>query len=260
MSTSKLFSQFALLLSGCAIAFGVQANELQDIQKAGVIKIGVDITAPPYGMLDKDAKASGFDVDSARSLAKNLGVKLDLVPVTGPTRVQFLLTKKVDLVMASFSVTPEREKVIDFSVPYGHIPVVVYGPKEVTLTNPKELADKAVAVTRGTTSDMTLTNSTKEVSGVTVVRYQDDSTTNTAAATGKQKYIVGAPSILGDIHKINPNADLVYKYTATSFPMAVGIHKGEPELKARVNEWVQASLKDGSLKATYAKYFPGVEF
>ncbi|HEX7387363.1 MAG TPA: transporter substrate-binding domain-containing protein [Castellaniella sp.] len=260
MSQSRLLSKFALLLSGCAIAFGVQANELQDIQKAGVIKIGVDITAPPYGMLDKDAKATGFDVDSARSLAKSLGVKLDIVPVTGPTRVQFLLTKKVDLVMASFSITPEREKVIDFSKPYGRIPVVVYGPKAVKIGGPKDLTDKAIAVTRGTTSDMTITNSTKGVAGVTIVRYQDDSTTNTAAATGKQKYIVGAPSILGDIHKVNPKADMVFKYTATSFPMGVGIRKDEPELKASVDHWVEANLKDGNLKAIYAKYFPGVEY
>ncbi|CAM5187235.1 Polar amino acid transport system substrate-binding protein OS=Castellaniella defragrans OX=75697 GN=HNR28_001213 PE=4 SV=1 [Castellaniella defragrans] len=260
MSQSRLLSKFALLLTGCALAFGAQANVLQDIQKAGVIKIGIDITAPPYGMLDKDAKAVGFDVDSARSLAKDLGVKLDLVPVTGPTRVQFLLTKKVDLIMASFSVTPEREKVIDFSKPYGRIPVVVYGPKAVKVEGPKDLADKAIAVTRGTTSDMTITKSTKDVSGVSIVRYQDDATTNTAAATGKQAYIVGAPSILGDIHKVNSKADVAYKYTATSFPMAVGIHKGEPELTARVNQWVQANLDNGNLKAIYAKYFPGVEF
>lgn len=260
MSPSRLFAKLAVLLTGCAIAFGAQADLLQDIQKAGVIKIGIDITAPPYGMLDKDAHASGFDVDSARSLAQNLGVKLDLVPVTGPTRVQFLLTKKVDLIMASFSVTPEREKVIDFSKPYGRIPVVVYGPQDVKVAGPQDLAGKAIAVTRGTTSDMTITNSTKGVSGVSIVRYQDDATTNTAAATGKQKYIVGAPSILGDIHKVNPKADLVFKYTATSFPMAVGIHKGEPALKAKVNEWVQANLDNGNLKAIYAKYFPGVEF
>src|SRR3546814_12876932 len=82
-------------------------------------------------MVDGDAKQTGCDIDSAKLLAKDLGVKLEVVPVTGPTRVQFLRTNKVDVIMASFSITDERKKVIDFSEPYGVVPVVVGGPKAV---------------------------------------------------------------------------------------------------------------------------------
>src|SRR3546814_7194608 len=89
-------------------------------------------------MVDGDAKQTGCDIDSAKLLAKDLGVKLEVVPVTGPTRVQFLRTNKVDVIMASFSITDERKKVIDFSEPYGVVPVVVGGPKAVKVESPKD--------------------------------------------------------------------------------------------------------------------------
>ncbi|MEO9122456.1 MAG: transporter substrate-binding domain-containing protein, partial [Burkholderiaceae bacterium] len=110
-----------LALGAFSLAAGlapVSADTLQTIQQRGKIIIGVDIGAPPYGMLDKNAKQTGFDIEAAHSLAKDLGVELQVVPVTGPTRVQFLRTNKVDAIMASFSITPERKKVIDFSEPY----------------------------------------------------------------------------------------------------------------------------------------------
>src|SRR3546814_4605761 len=118
--------------------------------------------------------------------------------------------------MASFSITDERKKVIDFSEPYGVVPVVVGGPKAVKVESPKDLAGKAIAVTRGTTSDQVITKSTKDVADVTIVRYQDDATTHTAVLNGQQKYIVGASSGLPEILKSNPNSDVVYKYTAIS--------------------------------------------
>lgn len=111
-------------------------------------------------MVDANAMQTGFDIDAANLLAKDLGLKLVVVPVTGPTRVQFLRTNKVDLIMASFSITDERKKVIDFSEPYGVVPVVVGGPEAAQIKGPQDLSGKAIAVTRGTTSDKIITDST----------------------------------------------------------------------------------------------------
>ncbi|CAM5193513.1 Polar amino acid transport system substrate-binding protein OS=Castellaniella defragrans OX=75697 GN=HNR28_001213 PE=4 SV=1 [Castellaniella denitrificans] len=253
----KTFNILAACSLALACAAGAQANQLEDIQKKGEITIGVDISAPPYGMVDANAQKTGFDVDSAHLLAEALGVKLAIVPVTGPTRVQFLRTKKVDVIMASFSITDERKKVIDFSEPYGVVPVVVGGPESVKVAGPQDLSGKAIAVTRGTTSDKIITDSTKNVPDVSIVRYQDDATTNTAIMTGQQKYIVAASSVLPEIKKTSPSTDIAYKYTAVSFPMGVGIRQNEPELKARINEWVSANLKNGKLNGIYQKYFFG---
>jgi polar amino acid transport system substrate-binding protein len=240
-----------------SVSAPASADALQTIQQRGKIIIGVDIAAPPYGMIDKNAKQTGFDIDAAHSLAKELGVDLEVVPVTGPTRVQFLLTNKVDAIMASFSITPERKKVIDFSDPYAVVPIVVGGPKAANVKSAKDLAGKAIAVTRGTTQDQAVTRSTKDVPNVTIVRYEDDSTTATAVLTGQQDYLFAASSVLPVIHERDPNRDIEYKYTAVSFPMGVGLRQNEPQLKEKVNQWVAKNLKNGTLNETYKKYFFG---
>lgn len=231
------------------------SDTLDTIKQRKKILIAVDIGAPPYGFLDTQAKQAGSDIEAANLLAKDLGVELEIIPVTGPNRVPFLLTKKADLVMASFSITDERKKVIDFSEPYGVVPIVVAGPKAFALKGFSDLAGKNVAVTRGTTSDQELSRGTKEVANVTVVRYEDDATTNTAVATGQQDYLAAAPSVIPAVKKANPSRDIEIKFVMKSFPYGVGLRKDEVALKGWVDSWVKTNLKNGKFNEIYKRHF-----
>lgn len=125
---SRLLS--ALVASSLLLASaGAWSNTLETIRQRQKILVGVDISAPPYGMLDEQARQTGSDVEAARLLAKDLGVTLEIVPVNGPNRVPYLLSRKVDVVLASFSITEERKKVVAYSEPYGVVPVLVAGPR-----------------------------------------------------------------------------------------------------------------------------------
>ena len=243
----------ALCLLGCASL--AWSDTLDTIKQRKKILIAVDIGAPPYGFLDTQAKQAGSDVEAATLLAKDLGVELEIVPVTGPNRVPFLLTKKADLVMASFSITDERKKVIDFSTPYGVVPIVVAGPKAATLKGFADLAGKNIAVTRGTTSDQELSRGTKEVAGVSIVRYEDDATTNTAVATGQQDYLAAAPSVIPAVKKANPARDIDIKFVMKSFPYGVGLRKDDVALKGWVDGWVKTNLKNGKFNEIYKRHF-----
>src|SRR5919206_4915678 len=150
----------ALLLCTLPVA---AADTLQTIRDRGRILVGIDISHPPYGMLDDKAQETGSDVDTAKLLAKDMGVKLEIVPVSGANRVPFLLSKKVDVVIASFSITDERKRVINFSKPYGVIPVVIVAPESEKIKQASDLAGKSVAVARGTTADIELTRLVKGV-------------------------------------------------------------------------------------------------
>ncbi|MEJ8825375.1 transporter substrate-binding domain-containing protein [Variovorax humicola] len=246
------FLASVLLLGATATA---SADTLDTIKQRKKVLIAVDIGAPPYGFLDSDAKQAGSDVEAARMLAKDLGVELEIVPVSGPNRVPFLLSKKADLVMASFSITDDRKKVIDFSDPYGVVPIVVAGPKATTLKSFADLSGKNVAVTRGTTSDQELSRGVKEISGVTVVRYEDDATTNTAVATGQQDYMAAAPSVIPAVKKANPSRDIDIKFVMKSFPYGVGLRKDDSALKAWVDGWVKTNLKNGKFNEIYKRHF-----
>ena len=125
---SILRTASTLLLAGLAlmsIAVPAQADTLDDIRKAKKIRIAIDLAIPPFGMTDDKMQATGSDVDLARLLARDLGVELEIVTTTGPTRIPMLQTNKTDIVVSTLSITPERAKVIEFSLPYADYPSVV---------------------------------------------------------------------------------------------------------------------------------------
>lgn len=109
----------ACLLSSVSAA---QADQLQDIEKRGVIRIAVPQDFPPFGSVGTDLQPQGYDIDMARYLAKSMKLKLQLVPVTSANRVPYLQTDKVDTVISSLGKNAEREKVIDFSRAYAVLP------------------------------------------------------------------------------------------------------------------------------------------
>ena len=91
------------------------AQSLADLKKKGELTVGMLVDFPPYGTLSASNQPDGYDADVARLLAEDLGMKLKLVPVTGPNRIPFLLTNKVDLLVASLAITPERARQVKFS-------------------------------------------------------------------------------------------------------------------------------------------------
>ncbi|MFC0409583.1 transporter substrate-binding domain-containing protein [Roseomonas elaeocarpi] len=244
------------VVGGLGLGSRAARAETPDTIKArGTLRAAIDLTAPPYGMLDAETKPTGSDVEAATLLARDLGVKLEIVPVNGPNRVPFLLTNKADLVLASFSITEERRKVIDYSAPYGVVPVMVGAPKGTALSSVTDLVGKTVAVTRGTTSDQELTRAARANAGISVVRYDDDATTNAAVASGQQDYLVAAPSVIREVNRANPSRNVEQKFVLAAYPYAIGLRKDQPELKAWLDDWVGKNLKNGRLNEVYTRYF-----
>ena len=120
-----LFIMFLGILSlwfvGCGQTQTNSNNTLEAIKQKGVVTIGVFSDKPPFGFINKDGKNDGFDVYLSKQIAKDLlgdenKVKFELVEAA--SRVEFLKSGKVDIIMANFTKTPEREAVVDFAAPY----------------------------------------------------------------------------------------------------------------------------------------------
>lgn len=128
-------------LSGTAMA-----QSAAEIQKKGQLTVGLLVDFPPYGTTNAQNQPDGYDADVARLLAKDLGVRLNLVPVTGPNRIPFLLTNKVDLLVASLAITPERARQVDFSAPYATATVILYGAKKLDIRSAADLKGRRIGV------------------------------------------------------------------------------------------------------------------
>ena len=179
-----------------------QRRSLQDILAAKKLRVAIDLGVPPYGMKDAALKSTGSDVETARLLAQDLGVELEIVPTTGANRVPFLQTNKADIVISSMSITPERQKVVDFSVPYAAILAVVGAPRSMTLTSAADLANKKVIATRGTTNDAELTKIAPK--DAQIIRFDDDATSITAVVSGQADIFATAPALLRTINDKAP--------------------------------------------------------
>jgi polar amino acid transport system substrate-binding protein len=242
-----LGAAFALVLFGASAG----ADTLDEIKKAGKVRIAIDLAIPPFGMTDDKMQPTGSDVDLARLLAKDLGVELEIVTTTGPTRIPLLQTNKADLVVSTLSITPDRAKVIDFSLPYADHLSVVAALRSLPIKQLSNLDGKKVAVVRGTTQDTDLTQKAK---GAQLVRYEDDATMALAVASGQVDILATARSLLPAINKKNPAREVEPKITLQTFHLAVGLRKNEPKLLEWVNGWIRTNLRNGKLGAIYKQY------
>ncbi|WMY95404.1 MAG: transporter substrate-binding domain-containing protein [Arsenophonus sp.] len=96
----------------------LKADRLESIKKLGIIRIAVFDSNPPFGFIDpKSKKIVGYDVDIAQAIAKDFGVKVFLRSTNPANRIALLTSGKVDLISANFTITNERAKQVDFSIP-----------------------------------------------------------------------------------------------------------------------------------------------
>lgn len=237
------------------IAQPAMAGTLDKIKERGKLLVAIDLGLPPFGMMDASMQPTGGDVDAARLLAAEIGVPLEIVPATGPSRIPFLLTGKVDAVMSSFSITEERKKVVDFSLPYGIIQIICAAPKSVSIASPTDLAGKTVAVTRGTGSDADATKMVKADPKISIARFEDDATLITALATGQQDIMIAAPAQMNEANRKNPARQLEPKFTVRTNGYAVGLRKDDPAFRDYVNAWIEKDLANGKLRKVYTQYF-----
>jgi polar amino acid transport system substrate-binding protein len=233
------------------------ADTLKDIKDRGSITIGVDFTHPPYGMLNQESQRIGTDFDIATSIAHDLGVKLNVLSLTGPNRIPFLMTHKVDIVIASVAVTAERKKVIDFTRPYATQPILLVAPGKDSLKSIESLKGKAVAVARGSTADLDLTMQVKDknVPDVQIVRYLDEATARTAVLSGQQSIAAASIADALTIKQSNPAAHYEYQFELSDDLLSIALRKDDPQLRAWLDDWIGKSLKDGTLNTIWMKYF-----
>lgn len=252
MSPAKNIVMLATLLSA-VVTLPVSANALEEIQKRGEIRVATDLSIPPSGMLDASMKPVGSDVETAELLAKDWGLKLKFIETTGATRIPNLQTGKADIVISTLSVTPQRAQVIDFSRAYAGLRSVIGAPAATKIGDWADLKGHAITVTRGTTQDSMLTKDAAK-NGITIQRYDDDATMVTAAVSGQAYAVATSATLVNQINKQNPKLAFEPKMTLTVFDLAIGLKKNEPELKAKLDEWIAANLKNGKLNAIYEKY------
>ena len=236
--SALLTTLFASLMLSQAPA---QANGLDDIVARGTLKVAVPQDFPPFGSVGPDMKPRGLDIDTAKLLADQLKVKLELTPVNSTNRIPFLTTGKVDLVISSLGKNPERAKVIDFSNAYAPFYLAVFGPPDAAIVSLDDLKGKTISVTRGAIEDIELTAvAPKEA---TIKRFEDNNSTIAAYLAGQVDLIASGNVVMVAISERNPKRVPALKVKLKDSPVYVGVNKNEPALLERsTRSWWQPRL------------------
>src|SRR5476649_1464656 len=228
-----------------------QENSIAKIKARGKLLAGVKFDTPPFGFLDDKNQPVGFDIDLMRKIAEHIGVPVELVSVTSPTRIPMLVSGNVDLVAASMTHTRERDKTIDFSITYYTGGQSLLVPKSSTITGLKDLEGKQVSVQQGTTLEKNIAAAAPKAQ---IVAFKDYNSAWLALGQGRVDARTGSLNILQGFAKDNPNVKIAGEMFSVE-PFGIGIRQGDSALRDEVNFTLQDLWTSGAYTELYRKWF-----
>ena len=221
------------------------AANLDEILNEGTIEIGVPENFPPFGSLGAEGEYEGYDVDVARMIAKDLGVDLELVPITSKQRIPYLETDRVDLVISSMGANPTRAKSIWFSNAYAPFFSGAFAAPDVAVSSPDDLTGLKAGVTGGTIEDIELSNMAPD--GVQIVRFGDNAATLEAYKSGQVDVLVTGNTVAANLAANNDDVQLETKFVIKESPAFMGIKKDNMDLLRWVNVFILHKRLGGEL-------------
>jgi polar amino acid transport system substrate-binding protein len=234
--------------AGASVA---SAQTVESIKQAGTVKVGMMVDFPPFGIMNTSNEPDGYDADVAKLLAKEWGVEVQIVPVTGPNRIPYLQSNQVDLLVASLGITEERAKNVDFSQPYAGISIGVFGSADTKVTTPEELSGKTIGVARASTQDTAVTKIAPQ--DAKIQRFDDDASAVQALLSGQVELIGVSNVVATQIEQAAPGR-FDQKLELSQQVQGIAVRKGSSELLTAVNAFVEKVKADGELNTIHEKW------
>ena len=248
----KLFALILSLILVLSLATGAladaKARNLDEIKESGKLVIGVFSDKKPFGYVDEYGEYQGYDVYFARRLAEDLGVELELVSVDAPNRVEYLTSAKVDIILANFTVTPERAEVVDFALPYMKVALGVVSPDGALITSLEELQGKKLIVSKGTTAETWFTTNAPEVE---LLKFDTYTETFNALLDGRGDALSTDNTEVLAWAIENPGFTVGIESLGSLDTIAPAVQKGNDTVLAYINDEIQALAAEQFFHADY---------
>ena len=256
-----LFGLAALLLASTA-ARADQAlwekSTLNQIIKRGELRVGVEAGYMPFEMRDKQGAIVGFDVDIARLMAKQMGVKLTLVNTSWDGIIPALLTNKFDVLMGGMTITAERNLQVNFCDPYIIIGQTVLLAKkhEGKVTDYRQLNAPGYTVISklGTTGDIA---ARKYFAKSKLKQFESEAEAALEVRAGRADAFIYDLPFNAIYHNQYKDKVAFLKEPFTQEALGWAIRKGDPDTLNWLNHFLAQIKRDGIYDALYKKWFEG---
>ncbi|HCW53737.1 MAG TPA: amino acid ABC transporter substrate-binding protein [Clostridium sp.] len=233
-------------------------NSLESIKKNDKIKIGVFSDKAPFGYVDSNGENQGFDVYIAKRFAKDLlgdEAKVEFVLVDAASRVSYLESNKVDIIMANFTVTDERKEKVDFANPYMKVALGVVSPDSAPIKSESELEGKKIIVAKGTTAETYMTQNQPDVE---LAKYEQYSEIFQALKDGRGDGILSDNTEVIAWAKDNPGFTVGISNLGSQDTIAPAVAKGNDELREWINTELETLGKENFVHKAYEETLESV--
>lgn len=241
-----IFTIIFLLL--CALHYFALAPEKyseQDVYERivsrGCLRAGINLDARPFGFIDENGEIQGYDADLARYIAQYIlknPKAVEFYPVTPANRMLKVSTDEVDVVIAAMTITPQREELVGFSVPYDYAGQALLVRQDSKVTSIAELAGRNAGVVYGTTAEKNMLNL---VPNANIIGFKNYAEAYAALKSGKIEALTSDDTILSRFVLEDKSVKLLPKRYSRE-PYGIAFKKGKCSKKLK--ETVDFAISD----------------
>ena len=241
-----------LLVGGTAVA----QDSLAEIQEKGKLVVGLDDSFPPMGFRSDSGEIVGFDIDLAKEAAKRLGVEVEFKAVDWDGVILSLKNGMIDVIWNGLTITPEREKSIDFSQPYLENSQSIVVQADSNIETKKDLADKVVGIQLGSSAVSAVESEPEVLDTFEELRkFSNNTEALMDLQTGRVQAVV-LDKIVGRYYiSQRPGQFKVLEDNFGAEKYAVGVRDGADSLRKALNKALNEMIEDGTAAEISEKWF-----
>lgn len=228
-----------------------EGGKIEEIKAADKVVIGVFGDKPPFGYIAEDGSNVGFDVYLGHRIAKDLlgdESKVEFVTLEAANRIEYLKSKKVDIVLANFTVTEERKEQVDFAEPYMKVALGIVAPDGSPINSIEDLDGKTLLVNRGTTAELYFTQNHPNIK---LVSYEENTETFQALTDGRGDALAHDNTLLFAWAYENEGYKIVDGNIGSQDTIAPAVNKDDQDLLAWLNDEIKTLTASGFFQENY---------
>lgn len=253
-------SLFALFLTGCE-SVQKRANN-QDtwnkIERKRQVVIGLDDSFVPMGFEKKNGQLTGYDIDLAKAVFQEYGIKVSFQTIDWSMNVTELRNGTIDLIWNGYSITPQRKKKVAFSRPYLRNRQVLVVKKNSGINSFSQMKKYELGMQTGSTAEQWYEGKQKVLRAKKVILYDTISNSFLDLNSGRIQGIL-LDEVYADYyisHMAKSNSYRVIQNDQVPMDLfAVGMRKGDKTLRRKINAGLVHLQKNGKLKQINEKWF-----
>lgn len=250
----------AATVAAAALAGPARADQLDDILANKTLRCATFADVPPFAAPDTQTREMvGFDVDLCGAIARELGVKAEIKPVSVEARVPEVKLGRVDITVANLAYTQSRAEQIQFSDPYYLAKEMLIVPADDPGTSKADYVGQRIASTKGSTSEMSIKLNKSEP-----LTFQDTASAYLAAQQGKARGMVAntmTTTKLVNESKTKGREMRMIEEPMLFQPIGIGMQRDQPALTAKINEVLRKLDESGELNKIWDKWLgPDTEY